>query len=133
MNVVLWVAQILLAVVFLLSGSIKISWAKQRLISSGQTGVAPFPVPVIRFVAACELLAVLGLLLPRPTGVAPVLTPLAAVGLAVVMVGAMISHGSLLRADLAAGRGSREAVNVGANVFFLAVCVLVAVGRFATA
>ncbi|SCK36076.1 DoxX family protein [Streptomyces sp. WMMB 322] len=130
MNTALWSAQILLAVLFLVSGSLKVSMRKDRLIATGQTGVAPFPPAVIKTTAVCELLAVAGLLLPRLTGVAPLLTPLAAVGLALVMVGAVTSHGSLLRADRAAGRGSREAVNVAANLVILALCVFVAAGRF---
>ncbi|OEU91790.1 DoxX family protein [Streptomyces abyssalis] len=130
MNAALWTAQILLAALFLVSGVLKVSMPKDRLIASGQTGVAPFPLPVIRVTATCELFAVAGLLLPWLTGVAPSLTPLAAVGLAIVMVGALSSHSWLLRADRAAGRGNREAVNVAANVVVLALCVFVAAGRF---
>ncbi len=130
MNIALWIAQILLAVTFLASGAVKISQPKKRLIATGQTGVAPFPVPVIRIVAACELLAVPGLILPRLTDIAPVLTPLAAVGLAIVMVGAAISHSALLRADLTAGRGRKESRNVAVNLSLLALSIFVAVGRF---
>ncbi len=130
MNIALWIAQILLAATFLTSGAVKISQPKKRLIATGQTGVAPFPVPIIRIVAACELLAVPGLILPRLADVAPVLTPLAAVGLAIFMVGAAISHSRLLRADLRAGRGGKEARNVAVNLSLLALSVLVAVGRF---
>lgn len=131
MNAALWTAQIFLAVLFLVSGALKVSMRKDRLIATGQSGVAPFPPAVIKATAACELLAVAGLLLPRLTGVAPQLTPLAAVGLAIVMVGAVTSHASLLRADRAAGRGaSREAAAVASTVVILAVCVFVAAGRF---
>jgi hypothetical protein len=42
-NIALWIAQVLLAAVFLGSGTVKSLWAKPRLIASGQTGVAPFP------------------------------------------------------------------------------------------
>ncbi|WP_314174279.1 DoxX family protein [Streptomyces winkii] len=130
MNAALWTVQILLAAVFLLSGALKVSMPKDRLIASGQTGVAPFPPAVIKTTAVCELLAAAGLTLPPLTGVAPVLTPLAAVGLAVVMIGALASHGWLLRADRAAGRGSSEARNVAANLVILALCLFVASGRF---
>ena len=82
MNIALWTAQIILAVTFLASGIAKSTMSKERMISTGQTGVAPFPLPFIRVVAACELLAVLGLILPQALGVAPILTPLAATGLA---------------------------------------------------
>jgi uncharacterized membrane protein YphA (DoxX/SURF4 family) len=118
MNLALWIGQGLLAALFLVSGSLKISMSKERLIAGGQTGVAPFPLPVIRVTAACELLAVLGLLLPLPTGIAPILTPIAALGLVVVMFGATVSHLSL-----------REPLQAGATALFLLMCLFVAVGR----
>lgn len=128
-NVALWVAQLLLAAVFLASGVVKSTWPKDRLIASGQTGVAPFPPAVIRLTAASELVAVVGLIAPRMSGIAPVLTPLAAVGLCIVMLGALVSHSRLLRADHLAGRGHTEARNVAVNVVILILCVAVAVGR----
>lgn len=130
MNAALWTAQSLLALIFAYSGAYKISLPKERLIAAGQTGVAPFPQPVIRLTAAAELLAVLGLILPRATDIAPKLTPIAACGLVIVMLGAIASHNTLLRADLSAGRGTREARNIGLNLVILAMCVFVAVGRF---
>ncbi|WP_329317178.1 DoxX family protein [Streptomyces sp. NBC_01262] len=130
MNAALWTVQIVLAVVFLASGAMKVSQPKDRLIASGQTGVAPFPAPVIKLTASAEIAAAAGLILPQATGIAPVLTPIAAVGLAVVMVGAMISHSTLLRADLAAGRGPKEALGVATTLVLLALCVFVAAGRF---
>jgi len=130
MNIALWTAQILLAVLFLYSGSLKAYRSKESLIASGQSGVASFPLPVIRLTAASELLAVAGLILPQATGIAPVLTPISAVGLMVVMVGAIASHSALLRADRAAGRGSGEARNIVLNLAVLALCVFIAAGRF---
>jgi uncharacterized membrane protein YphA (DoxX/SURF4 family) len=119
MNVALWIVQGLLAAVFLLSGSLKSTQSKERMIATGQTGVTPFPLPVIRAVAVLELLAAAGLILPRLTGIAPVFTPLAAVGLALVMIGAAWSHASL-----------REYGTVGVNLFLLLLCLFVAIGRF---
>jgi uncharacterized membrane protein YphA (DoxX/SURF4 family) len=130
MNITLWVAQILLAVLFLYSGSLKTFRSKEQLIASGQSGVAPFPLPVLRLTGTAELLAAAGLILPRALGIARVLTPVAAVGLMVVMVGALVSHGALLRADRAAGRGSAEARNIVLNLAVLALCVFIAVERF---
>jgi hypothetical protein len=92
--------------------------------------VAPFPLPVLRLTGTAELLAAAGLILPRALGIARVLTPVAAVGLMVVMVGALVSHGALLRADRAAGRGSAEARNIVLNLAVLALCVFIAVERF---
>ena len=129
MNTALWAAQILLAAVFLGSGYAKLLWSKERLLASGQSGVAPFPMPVLRLTAAAELLAAVGLIAPRATGVAPVLTPIAALGLIIVMIGALWSHSRLLRADRAAGRGWIEARNLGINTLMIALCVFVAAGR----
>ena len=130
MNVALWAAQILLAAVFLYSGGLKAFRSKEQLIAAGQSGVAPFPLPVLRLTGAAELLAVVGLIAPQATGIAPVLTPIAALGLVVVMIGALWSHSTLLQADQAAGRGRGEARNIVLNVVIVALCVFVAVGRF---
>lgn len=92
MNVALWTCQALLAAVFLVSGAAKSTQPRQRLLDTGQTGIAVFPMPVVRFTAICELLGAIGIVLPRLTGIAPFLTPLAATGFAVVMVGAAASH-----------------------------------------
>lgn len=119
-NIALWVTQIMLAVIFLASGTMKSVQSKERLIESGQTGVAPFPLPVIRVVAALEILAAIGLIVPWLTGIASILTPLAAIGLALIMVGAAISHWSL-----------REYKQVfGVNLVILLACLFVALGRF---
>jgi uncharacterized membrane protein YphA (DoxX/SURF4 family) len=118
MDLALWIGQGLLAAIFLVSGGAKISMSKPRLLATGQTGVAPFPLAVIRLVAACELIAVVGLVGPVVTGILPTLTGFAAVGLAVVMVGAIASHASL-----------REPLPVAVNFGILAVCCFVAVGR----
>jgi uncharacterized membrane protein YphA (DoxX/SURF4 family) len=129
MNTFLWTIQALLAALFLLSGSLKSTWSKERLVTSGQTGVGPFPPPVLRLAAVSELFAAAGLILPRATGIARALTPVAAAGLCVVMIGAISSHSFLLRRDVAAGRGAREAVNVAATVVILGLCLTVAIGR----
>lgn len=119
MNLTLWILQGLLAVVFAYSGLAKSTMSRQRLIASGQTGIALFPMPVVRVTAVSELLAVIGLLLPWASGTARVLTPLAAVGLCVVMIGAASSHTRL-----------REPWAVAANVLLFAAALTVAVGRF---
>jgi uncharacterized membrane protein YphA (DoxX/SURF4 family) len=118
MNVLLWTGQALLAAIFLVSGSLKISQSKERMIATGQTGVAPFPLPLIRVVAACELLGAAGVVLPWLTGIAPILTPLAALGFAPIMVGAAISHYRL-----------KEPLTVAANLLIMTVAILIAVGR----
>jgi uncharacterized membrane protein YphA (DoxX/SURF4 family) len=112
-------------VIFALSGAFKSRMSQQRMLETGQTGAAAYPLPVVRFAAICELLAAVGLILPVLLGIAPVLTGWAAVGLAVVMVGAMAMHGRLAVVQHKAA----EWRNVGVNVVLLAVCVFVAAGR----
>jgi uncharacterized membrane protein YphA (DoxX/SURF4 family) len=122
MNVGLWIGQALLAAVFLFSGLAKGLWSKERLIASGQTSVGLVPLPALRMIAFAELLAVIGLILPQLLGVAPILTPLAAFGLCIVMVGAAGVHLRL-----------HERRNAFGNMVILAVCVFVGVGRLALA
>ncbi|MFI6565871.1 DoxX family protein [Streptomyces sp. NPDC050534] len=118
MNVALWTGQALLAVVFVYSGALKVSQSREKLLEMGQTGVAVFPVPLLRFVASCELLGAVGVIVPRLMDTAPVLTPLAAAGFAVIMVGAIAAHARL-----------HEPRNVAATSFVLVVAAVVAVGR----
>lgn len=120
MNLTLWICQIVLAVIFAASGVAKSTMSRDRLLETGQTGIALYPMPVVRFTAIAELLAVLGLLLPWATGIARVLTPLAAVGLCAVMTGAASAHWRL-----------RERWTVAANALIFALALAVAVGRFA--
>jgi hypothetical protein len=120
MNTFLWILQGSLAVLFTGSGLAKGTMTRDRLLATGQTGIALFPMPVVRFTAVCEVLAAFGLVLPWATGVARVLTPLAAVGLCVVMIGAASSHARL-----------REPRNVSVNALLFAAALTVAVARFA--
>lgn len=119
MNLTLWILQGVLAAVFAVSGLAKSTMSRERLLATGQTGIALFPMPVVRVTAVCELLAVLGLLLPWASGTARVLTPLAAAGLCVVMIGAASSHARL-----------REPWTVAANGLLFAAALIVAIGRF---
>jgi len=118
MNALLWTLQGTLAAIFTVSGLAKISQPKQRLIAIGQTGVTPFPVPVIRFTAFCELLGAVGILLPWLLGVDRFLTPVAAGGFAIVMVGAVASHAYL-----------REPRNVALTVAIFVAAVTVVAGQ----
>lgn len=118
MNTTLWVTQTMLAVLFLGSAFAKGTWTYDRLLTSGQTGVRGLPMPFIRFIAFSELLGALGLILPGLTGYAVWLTPLAAAGLALIMVGAAIAHARL-----------HEPKNVLVNVLVFLTCAFVIVGR----
>jgi hypothetical protein len=120
MNTITWIFTGALAIVFTISGVLKATMSRTRLITSGQTGIAPFPMPLVRGVAICELLAVAGLFAPWLTDTARVLTPLAATGLVIVMIGAATSHSSL-----------REPKSTAANTVLLALAAFVAAARFA--
>jgi uncharacterized membrane protein YphA (DoxX/SURF4 family) len=119
MNVFLWIVAIVLAAVFLASGVLKLVRGKEQLAASGQGWVEPFAPPVIRLIGAVEALGAIGLILPRALDIAPVLTPLAAAGLFVVMVGAVVTHGR-----------RREFPNVAFNIVLGALALVLAIGRF---
>jgi uncharacterized membrane protein YphA (DoxX/SURF4 family) len=118
MNVVIWVLQVLLALAFLAAGLMKVSQPRQRLATS-MGWVEDFSDPTVRAIGALELLGALGLLLPALTGVGTVLVPLAAVGLAVLMVGAAVTH-----------RRRGELPLIGINAVLLVLAVVVAWARF---
>lgn len=88
MKITVWVISALLAVAFLFIGGMKliIPTAEMELMSQG------VPVILLRIAGAAEVLGALGLILPAVTRIAPVLTPLAAGGLVVVMLGAIIAN-----------------------------------------
>jgi uncharacterized membrane protein YphA (DoxX/SURF4 family) len=123
----MWTVQVFLAALFAGSGIAKFRMSKQQLIATGQTGAAAFPMPVVRFTAIMELLAAVGLIVPWLTNIAPVLTPLAAVGLATVMIGAACSHARLRHAS---DTGVRETRNLVVNIVIFALCLFVAISRF---
>lgn len=118
MNTALWVIQIVLAVAFLAAGVLKLSQPREKLEKS-LPWTTDFSTGTIRLIGASEALGALGLVLPAALGIAPVLTPVAAVGLALVMVGAVVTH---------ARRKEPQAIVV--NVVLLALAVVVAWGRF---
>ena len=98
MNIVVWIIQVLLAVVFLLHGALYVvepaaivARMRQQNPEFAQPG--KFPSRAFRvFIGAAEVLAGLGLLLPAITGILPWLMPLAAAGLAIIMLGAAVQH-----------------------------------------
>lgn len=117
MNVFLWVLQGILAAMFAMAGIMKATQPKEKL-AGNLPWVEDFSQSTVRFIGAVELLAAVGLILPAVTGVAAVLTPLAAVGLAVVM---------LLAANTHRRRGEPGAIAF--NAVLLVAAVVVAWGR----
>ena len=86
MHRALWVAQGLVAVVFVFAGGSKLLTPPETLAM-----LSPFPVSFIFVIGVCEVLGALGLILPLALKVRPEVTVLAAVGLGVIMVGATLS------------------------------------------
>ncbi|MFN8156988.1 MAG: DoxX family protein [Candidatus Nanopelagicales bacterium] len=91
MNIALWVVTILLLLVFLASGAMKIAQPKEKL-GERLPWTEDFSAGQIKGIGAIEVLGALGLVLPAIGGIAPILVPVAATGLAIVMVVATIMH-----------------------------------------
>ena len=83
MKYALWIVQALLALEFVFAGSMKLVMPIDEL-----TAQLPLPAIFIRFIGCCEVAGALGLILPGVLRIKQYLTPLAARGLIVLMVGA---------------------------------------------
>lgn len=118
MNVFLWILQGLLAVAFLAGGTMKATQPKEKLVANF-TWVTDFPSGAVKLIGITQLAAALGLVLPALTGIAVILTPLAAVGLGLTMVLAAIYH---IR------KGEYSSIAVNAVILILAA--VIAWGRF---
>ena len=92
MNVVAWILQIVLAVAFLAAGGMKLARPKPALVGAGLGWADDFSDTNVKLIGAIEVVGAIGLILPWLTGIAPILTPLAALGLALVMAGAVVTH-----------------------------------------
>lgn len=94
MDIVIWILQGLMGLVFIAAGAAKIAQPKAKLMEAGDrmAWVEDFSQGQIRIIGALELLGGLGLILPWLTGILPILTPLAAAGLALTMIGAAFVH-----------------------------------------
>ena len=94
MNLALWIVQTLLALLFLWAGGIKLVLPIEEM-----TKQMPLPGLFLRFIALCEVLGALGLILPWLLRIRPGLTPLAAAGLVIIMIGATVL--TLMTGDIA--------------------------------
>ena len=91
MNIFLWIVQALLAAAFIMAGGMKIMTPYDAL-ATQMTWVSYFPAFVPKVIGTFEVLGALGLMLPSLLRIKPALTPLAALGLALLMAGAFITH-----------------------------------------
>jgi putative oxidoreductase len=89
----LWTAQVLLAVVFALTGYLKLTISDADLARALPVG-GLISIGLIRFIGVAELAGAIGLILPSATRILPVLTPIAAGALALVMALAALLHAS---------------------------------------
>jgi hypothetical protein len=119
METVIWIAQGLLAAVFLMAGSMKVAQPKQRLAASGQAWVEDFDERQIKGIGSLEIAAAVGLIVPAAVEIAPVLTALAASGVVLLMLGAGATH---LR------RGELQMLPV--NVVLAVLALFIAIERF---
>ncbi|WP_271856020.1 DoxX family protein [Patiriisocius marinus] len=116
-NIVLWIAQGLLAVMFIMAGIMKATQPVEALAES-LPWVTSTPLGLVRFIGISELLGGLGLLIPSIFRFKPMLTVWAALGLALIMV---------LAAGFHATRG--EFPNIGMNVVLIGIALFIVWGR----
>jgi uncharacterized membrane protein YphA (DoxX/SURF4 family) len=121
MDTALWIVQVLLAAIFLLTGMTKLTQPRQKMAAGPMRWAADVTDAQFRTIGLLEVLGAIGLILPAALAIAPLLTPLAAVGLVVVMVGAIYTH---VRYD--------ESERLAVPVVVLALAVFVAVEGLGT-
>ncbi|HST86408.1 MAG TPA: DoxX family protein [Kineosporiaceae bacterium] len=119
MNTLLWIIAGVLAAIFLAAGLMKLTQPKAKLAEAGMVWVEGVDPKAVKALGALEVLGAIGLIVPAAVDIVPVLVPLAASGLVVVMIGAVITHARL-----------KESPMVALNVVLLALAGFVAWGRF---
>ena len=118
LHITLWIAQVILAAMFLISGFMKVAQPIDQL-SKMLPWAAQVPEALVRFIGVAEVLGAVGLILPSLFRIQPKLTPVAAVGLALVMLFAVAFHIS---------RG--ETPVIGMNFVLIAIAAFIAWGLF---
>jgi hypothetical protein len=120
MNLTLWIIASLLAAVYLFAGAGKLLVPKEKLATAPGGGwLDDFSADAVKGIGALEVLAAAGLVLPAVLDIAPVLVPLAATGLVLLMGGAVVTR---IR--------RRETTPMLADMAYLALAGFVAWGRF---
>jgi uncharacterized membrane protein YphA (DoxX/SURF4 family) len=118
LNIALWIVQSLLAIMFLMAGIMKLSMPIGQLYIS-MPWTKDVSEVLVRFIGISELLGGIGLMLPSIFRIKPILTPIAASALILVMILAMIFHIS---------RG--ETNIIGMHIVIILFALFVALGRF---
>jgi DoxX-like family len=92
MIVAYWIVAGLTALIFFVVGAMKIIRPRDALAASGMAWTEDFSPAAIKLIGSAEVLGAIGLILPMATGIAPLLSPLAGIALALLMVGAVVVH-----------------------------------------
>jgi uncharacterized membrane protein YphA (DoxX/SURF4 family) len=116
--IALWIVAGLLAAAFAMAGLTKLTQPKTKLVTR-LAWVEDFSQPFVKIIGALELLAAIGLILPGTTRIAPILVPIAAVGLGLMMIGAAVTHAR-----------RHESQGIFVNAILLLLAAFVAYGRF---
>ncbi|MDT5041007.1 MAG: hypothetical protein QOE51_1992 [Actinoplanes sp.] len=118
MNIALWIVASLLALGFLAGGSMKAFRPKEDL-RKNMGWVDDFSPGMVKTIGVLEILAAIGLILPPALDIAPIFAPLAALGLVLMMIGAIVVH-----------TRRKEHQSLAVNVVLLLLAAFVAWGRF---
>jgi uncharacterized membrane protein len=120
MNIALWIIAGLLAIAYLTVGMMKIVRPYESIVANRNMAWAEDVAPAgVKVIGGIEIIGALGLILPQATGIAELLTPLAASGLIAFQLVASVVHAR-----------RRQYSNLPVNVVFAAAALFVAVGRF---
>lgn len=92
MTIAYWIVAGLAALAFVAAGSFKLTQSKEQLKTKGMAWTDDYSANAIKGIAAAEVLGAIGLIAPPLTGIAPVLAPIAAIGLTIIMVLAARTH-----------------------------------------
>ncbi|MFF2015895.1 DoxX family protein [Paenibacillus sp. NPDC058177] len=115
MTIALWIVQILLALVFFWAGGLKLfqeNKAMEMMVWAREASRS-----FLIFVGVAEILGGIGLILPGALGILPVLTLLAAIGTAIILILAALLH------------ARRKEKGVGINIVFLLLALFVVIGH----
>jgi uncharacterized membrane protein YphA (DoxX/SURF4 family) len=118
MNIALWITQGILALIYSMAGAMKVSQPIDKLVKT-VSWADRFPLTTVRFIGTVELLGAIGLIIPWALEIVPLFTPVAASGLALIMVLAIFHHAK-----------HKEPKAIAINITLLALGAFIAFGRF---
>lgn len=119
MNIGLWIIQIFLTFAFLTAGLVKVVLPTNKLEDKVGKWVNDFSKYQIKLIGTLEILGAIGLILPMWLNIYPILTPIAAIGLGLTMIGAIRTNARVMKKN----------PDIFKNVLFLILAILVVIGR----